>query len=132
MTAVLSGPLNKGDVLTSTPSRLTLTMVCAPLAQSTSDIEVTLALSNNDVVSLFFSKICDGTEEAKDFFNIIYTIYWILLMLILALFGAVLYYYIKKNHLSMQDMYYKSTSYIRGFFDKVIITLSYLRKTIIK
>ena len=94
--AVVTGPLSKGGILTSSPQLFTVTFACVPFKYTKSDVEVTLSFQDNDMVSLYFQKECQTVGEVKEF-NLLHTIYWIFIIIILTFVAVTSYFYIEKN-----------------------------------
>ena len=79
--------------------------MCPTLKYSKSDMELTLNFQDNDSVSIFFSKECDSVGDINEF-DILYTIYWILLSVFFILLIVVIYHYIKRNNLDVLELLY--------------------------
>ena len=99
----VTGPLSHGGTVTNVPESLTITFACTPNKTSKSDIEINLQFNNDEIIPLYFSKECDFATADEEYFNFIYTIYWILLFLILFFIISIIYYYIKTNNLTVTE-----------------------------
>jgi hypothetical protein len=119
--AAITGELSKGGILGNTPQSFTITFACIPFKYTKSDVEVTLKFQNNDVISLYFQKECETLGEIKEF-DILYTIYWILLLLIMFFAIVSTYYYIEKNKdviiEGLRNYWARFRVWIRQFFRK--------------
>lgn len=100
----LTGSLSHGGTITNVPENVTITFACTPNKTSKSDVEVNFHFNNDEMIPLFFSKECDFATADEDYFNIIYTIYWILLFLIFFFIISIIYYYIKTNNYTVTEV----------------------------
>jgi len=115
----LTGPLSHGGPVTNVPENLTITFACTPNKTSKSDIEFNFQFINNEVIPFYFSKECDFVTADEDYFNIIYTIYWILLFLIFFFIISIVYYYIKTNNYTVAEVIAIVLDKIIEFYNKV-------------
>jgi hypothetical protein len=115
--AVITGELAKGGILTNHPQSLTFTFACTPLKYTKSDIELTLHFQNNDIVSLYFQKECETVGDLQEF-DILYTIYWIMLILMFIFLGIVIYYYFERNGITLEELYHSAIIQIKIWYGK--------------
>jgi len=108
----LTGPLSHGGTVTNVPENLSITFACTPNKTSKSDIEINLHFTNDEIIPLYFTKECDYATVDEEYFNIIYTIYWILLFLIFFLVISIIYYYVKTHN-------YTITEFIAMILEKI-------------
>jgi hypothetical protein len=114
----LTGPLSHGGTVTNIPENLTITFACIPNKLSKSDIELNLHFSNEENIPLYFTKECDFATIDEEYFNVIYTIYWILLILISVFIIAITYYYIKTQNYTILEVLEMAFSKIKDIFQK--------------
>jgi len=100
----LTGPLSHGGTVTNVPENLTITFACTPNKISKSDVEINFQFINDEMIPLYFSKECNFVTADEEYFNIIYTIYWILLFLIFFFIISIIYYYIKTNNYTVTEV----------------------------
>lgn len=115
--AALSGSLASGAVLGTEAEPLVMAIECKPLRQTKTDIMMTLRFENNDIINLFFEKHCNSVGEAPEYFNFLYTVYWIFLFLIMIFLLTAGYYYLKRNDLSIVDSYLSLINFIVRKYD---------------
>jgi len=117
----VSGPLSHGGSVTNVPESLTITFACTPNKTSKSDVEINLQFINGEIIPLYFSKECDFATADEEYFNIIYTIYWILLFLIFFFIISIVYYYIKTNNYTVTEVIATVLDKVRETYHKVIV-----------
>lgn len=118
----ITGPLSHGGTLSNIPEHFTITFACTPNKTTKSDVEVNIHLDNEIIIPIYFSKECDFITTDEEYFNIIYTIYWILLLLIFFFIIAILFYYIKTNNYSFGDVIKIFIEKIVEFYDKIKVS----------
>jgi hypothetical protein len=116
VTPVILGSLDRGGIISNTPTKIEIFFGCVVLKYSVTDFELTLEFENNDIVELFFKKECENVGPAQEYFNFFYTIYYILLILILLLFIGAVYFYLKKNDISLDALYQKVINQFRRWW----------------
>lgn len=116
--ALFSGQLNKGGILNNTPQTLEIDFSCTALKQSMTDFELTFVFANNEMINLYISKECNTAGEAQQYFNILYTVYWIFLLLITIFCVSVIYYYVRRNEVSLYAFYYKTFDQLSKWITK--------------
>ena len=115
--SVLSGELSKGGILTNHPQVFTITFACTPLKYTKSDIELILNFQNNDSVTLYFQKECETVGDLEEF-DMLYTIYWIILILMLIFLGVVIYYYFERNGITLEELYKSAIIELKIWYGK--------------
>jgi len=115
----ITGPLGHGGILSNVPESFTITFACTPNKTTKSDVEVNIHFDNDQIIPIYFSKECDFATADEEYFNIIYTIYWILVFLIFFFIIAIIFYYIKTNNYSFGDIIKMFIEKITNFYDKV-------------
>lgn len=100
----LTGSLSHGGTINNVPEVVTMTFACTPNKISKSDVEINFQFINDESIPLYFSKECDFATTDEEYFNIIYTIYWILLFLIFFFIISIIYYYIKTNNYTVSEV----------------------------
>jgi hypothetical protein len=111
--------MSHGGILTNIPEHFTITFACTPNRTSQSDVEINLGFEDNTLIPLYFKKECDFATVDEEYFNIIYTIYWILLLLIMFFIVSIIYYYIKTNNYTFTDFVALSLEKIGEFYNKI-------------
>lgn len=119
VTPLLSGSLHNGGLISSKPEEIEVTFACERYKESSSTVELILSFSNHDIIKLYFSKQCEATEAAGDYFSIVYTIYWILILLVFFLFVAVVYNYMNRHGLDYTDILQRLVSWFKGIVERV-------------
>ncbi len=121
--AVIEGPLAKGGILSSSVESFTIHFFCPPLKTTKSDIELSLYFQNNQSVRLYFQKECDTVGDTSEF-DILYTIYWLLLWVLTIAICVIIYYYIKRNNSGIEEVlmniYYKCSLFFQSIYNKYL------------
>lgn len=122
----ITGPLGHGGVLSNVPENFTITFACTPNKLTKSDVEVNIHFENDQIIPIYFSKECDFATADEEYFNIIYTIYWILVFLIIFFIIAIIIYYIKNNNYSFDDIIKMTIEKIKYLFNAVKVKIFFL------
>ena len=111
--------------MNNVPEHLTITFACTPDKVSKSDVEINFQFDNQEKISLYFSKECDFIPTDEHYFNVIYTVYWILLILIGFLIVSIIYYYIKTNNYTFYELIINGFVRLSDLFQKIKVNFIY-------
>lgn len=121
----VTGALSHGGTVTNVPESLSITFACTPNKTSKSDVQINFQFANDEMIPLYFSKECDFATADEEYFNIIYTIYWILLFLIFFFIVCIVYYYIKTNNYTVLEVISIVLDKVYELYCKVKVKLSF-------
>lgn len=117
-----------GGLLSNVPENFTITFACTPNKITKSDVQVNVQFENEQIIPLYFSKECNFETADEEYFNLIYTIYWILLFLISFFIIAIIFYYIKANNFTFEEIMRLVIDKITDFYYKIKVKITIYNK----
>jgi hypothetical protein len=118
----VSGVLSsKNALIGENPNLLRLIFVCKTnISPTSTDVQLTLFFQDKLTLKMFFTKQCNTMQTASSgYFTFLSTLFWVFLILVSLFCISVLYYYLKRNDISVEEHVYKGVDKIKRWFSTV-------------